>query len=552
MRTKPLLLFSAMLAGFAYLLTFGGCSEDNPAGDVDQAPPLVTIVTPIATSVYGATIVDSIDVIIRAEDNAAVRKIDLFTIFHADTSARRLGTMTQPDSGSYYSFHWKTLNVTNGSSGQLYAVAEDMQGNQAASGRVAIRVINTKDIGPAQAAFSISPSEGTVETQFIFDASSTSDALNEPIDILARWDFEGDGVWDIDTTADVKASDEIRHIYSVPDTYQVVLEVFNDYFSLETGIPGRTTRELVVKPATGIPDPQEGEQFVEIAAGTYPFGALACPPGESCGSTDTDETLADTLYVRITNAYFISKYEVTNELFLNYLNGAFDDGSLISFDEVTGEVRSQVDGRLLLLLDEDLTRVKYRFVDSTFWVEESYLQHPMVGVTWYGASAYAAYYGLRLPSEAEWEVAARAGFIAPGHIYPWVPQQTIDGTLANYYNSGDPAESTSDPLQTMPVGSYSAAGPFGTYDQAGNAAEWVKDWYSDQTYGGLYASFSSSGNRPPLDPQGPTREESSGQKVIRGGGYNQWPWDVRLTNRQAWAPGVPAGWVGFRTAYIEF
>jgi formylglycine-generating enzyme required for sulfatase activity len=348
----------------------------------------------------------------------------------------------------------------------------------------------------------------------------------------------------------------------VPDTYHVVLEAFNNYYSRDTGIPGRIVKELVVKPASGYPHPLPEEQFVQIPAGTYPFGALACPPEQQCGATDWDETLDDTLMVRITNAYHIDKYEVTNALYLKYLNSALGADTLITYDQDAGEVRSQIDGRILIVLDPAMTRLKVQFSDSTFWADDRYLQHPVTGVTWYGAGAYAAFYGLRLPTEAEWEIAARGGYIAPGPIYPWDPPGTIDPSHANYLHSGDPYEQGTATGQTNPVDGYNGLGmegfptldavsPSGTYGQAGNVAEWTKDWYSDLTYTELYRSYSASGS-PPLDPQGPSKDSGATQRVLRGGSFVNWRWELRVTNRMATDPFTRTDWIGFRTAYIDF
>lgn len=555
-------IFCLLMSGLVYLLVSSGCSEESPSTNVDQAAPTVSIINPIAATVYGATIVDTVTVLVRAEDNVAIDKVEVYAIFHADTLARKLGEATRVGNSDDYALHWATANFGNGSSGVLYVVAFDRAGNSTASGKTPIRIINTSEIGPPTADFTVIPGDGTVDTQFTFDASVTHDALNQPIDILVRWDFEGDGVWDIDTTRNVKADEKVLHIYAVPDTYHVVLEAFNNYYSLETGIPGRITKELVVKPATGYPHPLPEQQFVQIPAGIYPFGALACPPGQQCGSTDSDETLDDTLMVRITNPYYIDKYEVTNALYLTYLNTAFRADTLITYDRDTREVRSQVDGRVLVVLDPAVTRLKYQLADSTFWADDRYLKHPATGVTWYGAVAYAAFYGLRLPTEAEWEVAARSGYIAPGPIFPWDPPGTIDASHANYRYSGDPYELGTVTGQTNPVDGYNGLGmegfptadavsSFGTYGQAGNVAEWTKDWYSDLTYTELYRSYSASGS-PPLDPQGPSKDSGATQKVLRGGSFVSWPWELRVTNRTAIEPFERADWIGFRTVYIDF
>jgi formylglycine-generating enzyme required for sulfatase activity len=211
------------------------------------------------------------------------------------------------------------------------------------------------------------------------------------------------------------------------------------------------------------------------------------------------------------------------------------------------------------VIDGSLTRLKYQVVDSTFWVDETYEQHPVTGVTWYGATAYATFYGLRLPTEVEWEIAARGMLVRTGYFYPWTPADVIDGAHANYRESGDPFELEGTAMSTTPVGRYDgtsldvfptapAEGPFGTFDQAGNVAEWVNDWYSKDTYAGLYASFSQFGV-PPIDPQGPTTGVA---RVLRGGSYNHLPWELRVTDRQEVEPYEKAAWIGFRTAYTVF
>ena len=142
---------------------------------------------------------------------------------------------------------------------------------------------------------------------------------------------------------------------------------------------------------------------------------------------------------------------------------------------------------------------------------------PAIRLSWYDAVAYCNWrseqaglekcydgsnniditkQGYRMPTEAEWEKAARGGLI--GKRYPW--GNSLDGIRANYYNGGDGYDNL-----TAPVGTYPANG-YGLYDMAGNACEWCNDWYQDNYY-----NSSSSTN--------PTGAASGTYRVIRGGAW---------------------------------
>jgi formylglycine-generating enzyme required for sulfatase activity len=145
--------------------------------------------------------------------------------------------------------------------------------------------------------------------------------------------------------------------------------------------------------------------------------------------------------------------------------------------------------------------------------------YPVVGVSWLDAQAYAGWAGKRLPTEAEWEYAARGGLA--GRNFP--VGDDIDATGANFSSLG-----------TVRVGSY-APNRFGLYDMAGNVGEWVADRYDSQYY-------RTSPNR---NPKGPTEGTYS---VVRGGGWFAGKWCnrvyVRVCLKQSWVDFN----VGFRCA----
>jgi formylglycine-generating enzyme required for sulfatase activity/tRNA A-37 threonylcarbamoyl transferase component Bud32 len=154
-------------------------------------------------------------------------------------------------------------------------------------------------------------------------------------------------------------------------------------------------------------------------------------------------------------------------------------------------------------------------------IESGYSKHPVVGVTWYGAVAYAKWVGKRLPTEAEWEIAARGGL--ENVLYP--TGEDIEKTQANFFSS-----------DTIAVMSY-ASNAAGIYDMAGNVYEWCHDWYGYNYY--------EVSVQEPENPKGPLQGV---YRVLRGGCWKSLKEDLRCSRRHRNNPGAVNGTYGFRCA----
>jgi formylglycine-generating enzyme required for sulfatase activity len=192
---------------------------------------------------------------------------------------------------------------------------------------------------------------------------------------------------------------------------------------------------------------QKGAEMVLIPSGKFMMGVK---------DTDNYFTSEEPAHAVSIDSFYLDKYEVTNILYKSCV-------------EVHGCYLSE---------------------ERWYYDDPKYADHPVVYVDWYQSLTYCKWRGARLPTEAEWEYAARG---TDGRPYPW-GNEGIDMTLANYESVGG----------TTPVGAYeNGKSPFGVYDMIGNVWEWVNDWFD-----GTYYEHS-----PISNPLGPDKGE---EHVIRG------------------------------------
>lgn len=559
----------AALLGCLGLLIIQGCSEDPAPPPIDEQGPAVRVLYPPYVIGNEVTISDSTHVYIAATDNDAVSEVTAWYSRPGLSERRPIATVTEPipvsaipdsladeitvpQGWNLYRIRWQTLSISSGTRPQLFATANDPSGNSGTSEMVTVFILNVgEDLHAPRAEFIVRPPEGEITVEFVFDAigsdpdtSLTRDDIDLPANIEVRWDFNGDDVWDIDWEDGARANELQTYTYPAAGPYVARMQARNTYFDEPSDI---ATRNVTVNPRGGRPrwPASMDGQFSEIPPGTYPRGAHD-PRG-----ADADEFPAHR--VSLPFQVMMLNREVTNAEYVYYLQ---EDSALVVRDGRTAPeaifdsnriYRNASGDSAVLYFDLDASRVFYDLDEERFRIQPGYESHPVQGVTWWGAAAFAERYGLRLPSEGEFEAAARG--TETTFRYPYGREITTGDSTGqkriNYAASGDPFEGDDGTTparyyngQPNPQGfeTIDSKSPLGCYDMCGNIAEWCNDWY------GAYPTEPIQTN-----PQGPP----TGQfKVIRGGSYQSSADGVRVSSREAdHLPYVSYPSVGFRVCF---
>ena len=215
-----------------------------------------------------------------------------------------------------------------------------------------------------------------------------------------------------------------------------------------------------------------------------------------------DEQPVHTVFL---DSFYIDIYEVTNNRYASCVNAGICDPTI------------------------DTTAYESSYSRRYYFGNPEYAGYPVIYANWYEAQTYCQARGGRLPTEAEWEKAARGGL--EGKNYPWGNEDPVCGVGSENGAAFDDDRMCND-TDTMKVGSYEPNG-YGLYDMAGNAWEWVGDYYDEDYYA----------NTPMSNPTGP---ESGLYRVIRGGGWDNRPDGLRVSDRRFNPPDSGSLSSGFR------
>ncbi len=322
---------------------------------------------------------------------------------------------------------------------------------------------------------------------------------------------------------------------------------------VDSGGPETTPSVGTPMPTTFLPSPPTEDNsaalaigatvLVPIQGGTFRMGttvdegtAAVAECVQRFGGGCTDAMILDSTPahdVTLDN-FQIEQYEVNVIQYVNFLNYLIQQNPSNPRPHLTA-----CNGPCVLTVQDtggEASDISYNSTDQRYEVRLAGVDrstYPITLVTWHGADAYCRALGRALPTEAQWERAARG---LANSIYPWGPLWDENRAKTNR-----PVTDGTVPVDSYSAGTSLGSSDFGVLNMAGNVAEWTADWYLSN----YYQQLASSGQAA-LNPLGPTGGD---KKVVRGGSWSTQPIFARAVHRvDAWGPGDVSTWVGFRCA----
>lgn len=322
-------------------------------------------------------------------------------------------------------------------------------------------------------------------------------------------------------TLSVQADGYLPHILNIDVVPQLAPQSILLLSPTETPVPPTPTLESTTESTSS---PAAASATPEVAAGTIMKGLLPgtnlqwirvfVPGGTFEMGSWADDPDTRPVHLVTLNSYWIDQTEVTNEQFAAFLNS---NGN-----------KEEVKNSPWLDLADSSVLIEIR--DGQFRSRDRRETFPVVAVNWYGANEFCKWVGGRLPTEAEWEYAARG---LDGHPYPW-GDLSPTCELANFTprNSEAPCIGGKQVVNALPDG----VSWIGALNMVGNVSEWVSDWYSDTYYSYLPDGIIR-------DPQGPN---TGTQKVNRGGAWHMNELHLYTFHRHSLDPSERDNGLGFR------
>lgn len=261
---------------------------------------------------------------------------------------------------------------------------------------------------------------------------------------------------------------------------------------------------LLLMSSTCLASPSDFKDMVLIPAGSFRMG-FNIENDMEWGDEDEEPVHEVDL-----SAYWIDRYEVSAAEFSRFLNEHLEESA--KYIEMG-------------------TAVTIEKKNGNYQPRDGLDRYPANRISWYGADAFCRSHGKRLPTEAEWEKAARG---TDERIFPWGNEFPNNDWVTFRLKFSEHGFKAMAPVDSMERG----RSPYGVHHMAGNVWEWVADWYADDYY-----QIS-----PNKDPQGP---EEGSSKVLRGGNWYYKAYYMRSVYRFNESPEIFKVWQGFRCARSE-